>query len=50
MVTKIRTDLSIFFGATGASITLETRIPINKGKIKSLTMSPPRKYPIPSQD
>ena len=52
-VGKLRTDLSVLSGATGAiraSITPEKRIPIKKRNIKSLATSPPRKDTIPNQD
>ena len=47
---KIRTNVSIFSEATGASETPEKRIPRNKKNIKSLTMSPQRKDTFPNQD
>ena len=53
MVEIIRTNLSVFNGATGATgaiITPEKIIPRKKRNIKSLAMSPPRKDPIPNQD
>ena len=37
-------------GVTGASITPEKHIPRKKRNMKSLTISPPRKDPIPNQD
>ena len=46
----MKTDVSTFYGGTGASVTPEKRIPGNKRNIKSPAMSPPRKYPIPNQD
>ena len=48
--TKIRTDVSIFPGGMGASVTPEKRIPINKRNMKSPAISPPRKDLIPNQD
>ena len=47
---KIPTDVSVLSGATGASVTLEKRIPTKKKNMKSLAMSPPIKYPIPNPD
>ena len=41
------TDLT---GGTRASVTPEKRIPKRKEYIKSLDLSPLRKYPIPNQD
>ena len=46
----MRTSLSLFSGATGASIMQEKLIPRKKRKIKSLSTSPAIKDPIPNQD
>ena len=49
----VQTDVSAFFVVTGetrASVNPGKRIPRKKRKIKSLTMLPPRKDPIPNQD
>ena len=46
----MQTDIYVFFIATGASITPEKLIPINKSRIKSIATSPPRKDPIPNQN
>ena len=46
---KIRTNVSVFSVATGASLTPEKRIQGRKKDIKSLAMYPQRKYPIPNQ-
>ena len=45
----MRTDVSILYGGTGASVTTERRIP-RKSNMKPPAMSPPRKDPIPNQD
>ena len=50
MVPKVRTGISVLSGSTGASITPEKSISINKRGIKLLATSPPRKNPIPNQD
>ena len=47
---KIRTNLSVLSGVTGASVSLEKRIPIKKKNMKSLAISPTRKDLIPNQD
>ena len=48
---NIQTDVSVFSTVTtGASVTPEKRIPIDKRNIKSLATSPPGKDPIPNQD
>ena len=47
---KLKTDVSIFSGATGDSVTSGKIIPGNKRNIKSPALSPPRKYPITNQD
>ena len=49
MVDKIRTDLSVLYGVTGASVTPGKRIPRKKRNMKSLETSPPRKDPIPNK-
>ena len=46
---KMRTDVSILYGVTGASVTPENRIPIQKCNIKSPAVSHPRNYSIPNQ-
>ena len=43
---KIKIDVYILSGGTGANVTPEKRIPQNKRNMKSPTMSPLRKYPI----
>ena len=48
--TKMRTDVSISPGGTGASVTPEKVIPRKKRNIKPPAMSLPRKDPIPNQD
>ena len=50
MDNKIRTDVPIFSGGTGASVTPEKRIPRNKRNMKSSAISPLGKDPIPNQD
>ena len=47
---KLRTDVSVLSGGTGSSVTPEKHIPRKKNNVKSLTLSPPRKDPIPNQD
>ena len=47
---KIRTDVSIFSGGTGDNVTTEKYIPGKKRNMKSPSMSPPIKYPIPNKD
>ena len=47
---KIRTDIYILSGGTGASVIPEKYNLRNKKNTKSLEMSPPIKDPIPSQD
>ena len=47
---KIRTDVSIFSGGTGASVTPEKQIPRKKKSMKLPAMSPQRKDPIINQD
>ena len=47
---KIRTDVSILYGGTGASVTPEKRIPGKQRNMKSPVMSPPRKDTVPYQD
>ena len=49
MDNKIRTGVSILSRGTGANLSPENRIPINKKNIKSLAISPPRKYSIKNQ-
>ena len=46
---KIRTDVSIFSGGTGASVTPETCITIKKRNMKSYAVSPLKNDPIPNQ-
>ena len=50
MDNKIQTDVSLLSVVTEASVTPEKRIPRKKNNMKSLSMSPPRKDPIPNQD
>ena len=50
MDNKIRTDVSIFYGRTGAGVNPEKRIIRRKNNMKSLAISPPRKDLIPNQD
>ena len=50
MVEKVWTDLSVFSGVTGDSVTPEKHIPRKKKNMKSLATSPPRKDTIPNQD
>ena len=47
---KIRTDIYILSGGTGASVIPEKYNLRNKKNTKSLEMSPSRKNPIPNQD
>ena len=47
---KMRTDVSVLYENTGASVTTETRISRKKNNMKSLAMSPPRKGMIPNPD
>ena len=47
---KIRTDVCIFSGSVGASVTPVKLVTRKKKNMKSLAMSPPRKDPIPNQD
>ena len=50
LVPKMRTDISILSGATGASITPGKLITGKKRKLKSLATSPPRKDSVTNQD
>ena len=43
------TGVSTFSGVTLAIVTPEKHIPKKKNNMKSPTISPPRKYPIPNQ-
>ena len=47
---KIRSNFYFLSIRTGASVTQEKRIPLNKKNMKSLTMSPRRKDPISNKD
>ena len=47
---KMRTDVSILYGGTGASVTPEKRIPGKQRNMKSPAILPPRKDPITNQD
>ena len=46
---KIRTDVSLLYLVTGASLTPKKRIPRKKSNMKSPEMFPPRKDLIPNQ-
>ena len=47
---KLRTDVYIFSGVTGASVTPEKCVPIKNINMKSLAISTPRKDTILNQD